>query len=193
MARIVPAQLPKQATHGEERLFALLQQLPEDCIVYYEPFIGKRCPDFLLISPRQGLLIIEIKSWRAKDLVGGDSYSVVLQDRGQPVTRIHPVRQARDYMFKLMDYCRENLWCSPLLHPEGEYRGRFFFPFGHLAILTNITRDQLQKLDPQIDLLRCIIHPEIRLSVPKVIRPEPRQIACVPRNESSLLTEITQK
>jgi hypothetical protein len=242
MARIVPAQLPKQATHGEERLFALLQQLPEDCVVYYEPFIGKRCPDFLLISPTQGLLIIEIKSWHAKDLIGGDSYSVVLQGRGQPVTRIHPVRQARDYMFKLMDYCRENLWCSPLLHPDGEFRGRFFFPFGHLAILTNIARDQLQRLDPklstlfpaetvvtkdelekwsnnrdprallaelnrffdptwvfppmlesQIDLLRCIIHPEIRLSVPKVIRPEPQKIACLPRNESNLLTEITQK
>jgi hypothetical protein len=93
MARIVPAQLPKQATRGEERLFALLQQLPKECVVYYEPFIGKRCPDFLLISPTQGLLIIEIKSWHAKDLVGGDSYSVVLQDRGQPVTRIHPVQK----------------------------------------------------------------------------------------------------
>lgn len=53
MARVIPDQLPKRASRGEVRVFELRQHLSDDCIVYYEPVIGKRYPDFLLISPTQ--------------------------------------------------------------------------------------------------------------------------------------------
>jgi superfamily I DNA/RNA helicase len=46
-------------------------------------------------------------------------------------------------------------------------------------------------LQSQIDLLRCMIHPEIRLSAPEILRPGPQQITYEPRSESSRLTEIS--
>jgi AAA domain/UvrD-like helicase C-terminal domain/Nuclease-related domain len=239
MSTVIPERLPKRATRGEERVFELLHRLPDNCIAYYEPIVGERYPDFLLISPTKGVLTIEIKGWSANSLVEGDSHSIVIRDHDREVKRPHPVRQAREYMFQLMDFCRENLWCSPLLHPDGEHRGRFFFPFGHLAILSNITRLQLQRLDPrlstifrtekvitrdeldewskysephallqklgrffdptwtfppmlesQINLLRSMIHPEIRLAVPDVLRPKAQPIAYESTSEAAMrLTE----
>jgi hypothetical protein len=47
-----------------------------------------------------------------------------------------------------MDFCRKDLWSQSLLHPDGKYTGNFFFPFGHFAVLSNITRKQLATLDP---------------------------------------------
>ena len=46
---------------GERKVFALLQQLPDEVIVYYEPVVADRYPDFIVIIPSVGLLVIEVK------------------------------------------------------------------------------------------------------------------------------------
>lgn len=134
------------ASAGEKKLFSVLQDLPEDYIVYYEPVINERYPDFLVICPDMGLLVIEVKGWYPKDIIGGDSNNIIVLDKrlGKKVPNKHPVRQARDYMYGLMDKCREYPESKELLHLEGEYQNRFIFPFGHFAVLSNVTSDQLK-------------------------------------------------
>ena len=40
MAEMIPDRLPSGASAGEKKVFALLQQLPDEVIVYYEPVVA---------------------------------------------------------------------------------------------------------------------------------------------------------
>jgi hypothetical protein len=144
MAQIVPDALPRSASAGERRLHGVLRRLPPDCVVYYEPMVGDRCPDFVVILPELGLLVIEVKGWRIGDILAADDRAVQVAEHGRPVRKVHPLRQARDYMFALMDRCRAHPAIGPLLRPEGFYENRFLFPFGCFALLSNITEAQLK-------------------------------------------------
>ncbi|MFO7907217.1 MAG: 3'-5' exonuclease [Planctomycetota bacterium] len=218
MAEMIPDRMPSGASKGEKRLFDILQDLPEDCVVYYEPIIADRYPDFIVILPEFGLLVIEVKGWYPNQIVQADNENIVLESRGQDSSQMHPLRQARNYMYRLMDTCRENPDFQLLLNKNGAYRGRFAFPFGYFAILSNITSEQLRtrglttvfpparvatrdvverwmdldqedliqtlkaffnpfwefpKMSPeQINVLRAIIHPEIRLKAPRAPGPQ---------------------
>ena len=151
MAQIVPDILPRSASAGERRLHGVLRRLPEECVVYYEPMVGDRCPDFVVICPRLGLLVIEVKGWRSGDILAADDHTVQVAQQGRPVRQVHPLRQAREYMFALMDRCRAHPAIGPLLRPDGFYENRFLFPFGYFALLSNITEAQL-KAHPGGDL-----------------------------------------
>lgn len=54
MAEMIPERLPGGHSKGEERVFSILQRLPDDHIVYFEPVIKQRYPDFVVIFPENG-------------------------------------------------------------------------------------------------------------------------------------------
>lgn len=146
MSEMIPDRMPARASKGEKRLFAILQNLPDDYIVYYEPVIENRYPDFIIIGPDFGLMLVEVKGWYPKNILKADSHEVTIQEtRGPEVTR-HPVRQAREYMHQLMDALRQLPGGTHLMQADGGHQGKFTFPFGYLAILSNITQDQLDGL-----------------------------------------------
>jgi hypothetical protein len=145
MAEMIPDRLPSGASAGERKVFVLLQQLPDDVIVYYEPVVADRYPDFIVILPSIGLLVIEVKGWYPNAIVRADNAEVVISARGQREVCKHPVRQARDYKFQLMKVARRHPETGALLETTGRHEGKFVFPFGHLAILNNCTRQQLDE------------------------------------------------
>ena len=145
MAEMIPDRLPSSASAGEKRVFELLQKLPDDVIVYYEPVVGERYPDFVVILPSVGLLVIEAKGWYPTHILEANNLKVTISSRGQAEMCKHPVRQARDYQFQLMDTARRHPETATLLHGEGTHVGRFTFPFGHLVVLNNCTRQQLDE------------------------------------------------
>ena len=147
MAVMIPERLPSNATQGERRTFALLEKLPDDCICYYEPVIGERYPDFVVIIPELGVLIIEVKGWYRSQLERADTRDVSIRQDGIVQVHKHPVRQAREYKFELMNACKLSRHASHLLHPDGRREGNFIFPFGHMALMSNITRDQVRQGD----------------------------------------------
>lgn len=145
MAEMIPDRLPSGASAGERRVFALLQELPDDVIVYYEPVLAERYPDFIAIVPSIGLLVIEVKGWYPSSIERADANEVVITGRGQREVHRHPVRQARDYKFRLMDVAKRHRETAVLLEHSGPHEGKFVFPFGHIAILNNCTREQLDE------------------------------------------------
>lgn len=147
MAIMIPDRLPASASQGEKNTFALLQKLPDDCICYYEPVIGERYPDFVVIIPDLGVLIIEVKGWYRGQIERADTRDVTVRQDGLSRTHKHPVRQAREYMFELMNACHANRHASHLINHGGPYAGRFVFPFGHMALMSNITREQVRQAD----------------------------------------------
>src|SRR6516165_11808147 len=92
MAEMIPDRLPSGASAGEKKVFALLQQLPDDVIVYYEPVVANRYPDFIVIMPSVGLLVIEVKGWYPNTIERADNAEVVVNARGQREVCKHPVR-----------------------------------------------------------------------------------------------------
>ena len=145
MAQMIPDRLPGRASRGEERLFAILKKLPDDCFVYYEPIVADKYPDFIVILPSVGVLIIEVKGWYLGWIEDADDNRVMVRQDGGPVRKDHPRQQARKYQYDLMDEARRQSFAQILLHSRGEKAGNFLFPFGHLALLANITRDQLER------------------------------------------------
>lgn len=147
MAYMVPEKLPYNASMGEKKTFALLQNLPDSCIVYYEPIISNRYPDFIVILPTVGVLVVEVKGWRHTEIekINNEEASV------NGVNEKHPRRQAREYMFKLMDVCKQSGLCGDLIHESGQYEGKFKLPFAHMVVLSNIDGEQL-KYAPAGDL-----------------------------------------
>lgn len=151
MAIMVPDTLPgrntdgERITAGERRVFDLLRKLPDDCIVYYEPVVRHRHPDFVLIMPQVGVLIVEVKGWWHAELKSVTPTKVMLTRRGRETDAKHPGEQAYDYMCLTKDKCEAHPQVRHLLRTNGGYKNRLVFPFGHMSILTNINRAQLEK------------------------------------------------
>ncbi len=146
MAHTIPDELPSKANNGERRVFQILKRLPDNVIVYYEPLVDNRLPDFVVILPTLGVLLIEVKGWDAENIVAANTYSVRVQgDNGEEV-HPNPLRQAREYHFALMDRCKRDKQFAELIHLDGPYEGRLSFPVASVAVLTQITDRELQAL-----------------------------------------------
>jgi hypothetical protein len=144
MAEFIPDRLPSRASRGEERTFNVLKKLPDDYLVYYEPQIENRHPDFIVIAPDLGVIVIEVKGWYIDDIVQGNDFEIVINDNGREKREIHPLEQARNYQWRLVRACEKNPNFTHLLHKDGPHKNRFIFPFVHFVILSNITQKQLK-------------------------------------------------
>jgi hypothetical protein len=149
MAEFIPDRLPSRASKGEERTFALLKKLPDDYLVYYEPNIDNRHPDFIVIAPDLGVIIIEVKGWYLDDIVKGNHSEITVNIQGRERQETHPLEQARNYMWRLAGACEKSPSRSLLLRQEGRHKNKFFFPFCHFVILSNITRDNILRRKDQ--------------------------------------------
>src|SRR5262245_54254746 len=150
MAEMIPDTLPASSTAGEKRVFAALERLPEDCLVYYEPVVRRRYPDLIVILPEVGVLVIEVKDWRLAELESVTADTITITRRGHSVVVPHPRKQARGYMLRLMDECRKHPQASKLMKGEGRFAGGFAFPFCHIMVLSNINRGQIERETPEL-------------------------------------------
>lgn len=150
MAEMVPETLPASSTPGEKRVFAALERLPEDCLVYYDRLVGDRYPDLIVVMPDVGVLVIEVKDWRLAELESVSSDTVTIARRGTSAMFAHPRQQARGYMLRLMDESRKHPQAQQLMHEGGRHSGRYAFPFCHIAVLSNINRSQIENEAPEL-------------------------------------------
>jgi len=141
MAHMIPDKLPYGVSAGEKKTFTLLQNLPDDCIVYYEPIISSRYPHFIVILPSVGVLLIEVIGWRSSEIEKiSDDGAIVAGE----ISKL-PRSKAKDYLYKLLDVCRKTGNCEHLIHETGENKGRFKIPFAHLVILPYIDSEQFKQ------------------------------------------------
>lgn len=145
MAVMIPETLKGNVTKGERTLHHTLRHcLPDDYIVYYEPKIRGFCPDFVIIGPDIGIIILEVKDYTRSKLLSANPDEWVLHtDVGQTKVK-SPLKQARDYMFKLMDILQKD---KDLLNLEGKHLNRLKFPCAHGAVFTRLTQKQFIEED----------------------------------------------
>ncbi len=149
MAECIPDRLSAKASRGEERTFALLKKLPDDYLIYYEPNIDNRHPDFIVIAPDLGVIIIEVKGWYLDDIVRGNHSEITVNINDRERQEIHPLEQARNYMWRLAGACENSPNRSQLFHQDGPRKNKFFFPFCHFVVLSNISRDNILRRKDQ--------------------------------------------
>ncbi|HXM32049.1 MAG TPA: 3'-5' exonuclease [Chthoniobacterales bacterium] len=140
------------ATSGERRFEGCLKRLLEDdYLCWYDVPLGpkRHHPDFVVIHPKRGLLVLEVKDWWLATLCRIDKHHVdLLLGDGRSVREPNPLEQARHYANAVVD----RLSADPQLqNHSGSYQGRLCFPYGYGVVLTNITRRQLDQALSQVD------------------------------------------
>jgi hypothetical protein len=147
MAQMIPEAIPTKASQGEQLIFNTLRdQLPDDFLVWYEPRVKTFYPDFLILGPTFGVLILEVKGWYAGQIEKADShyFQVRWQRHGQIKTESYPspLRQGHGYFSQVADV----LMGYPILcQPEGNYQGKLAFPIGVGAVMSNMTEAQARE------------------------------------------------
>ena len=144
MAVLIPAlgSCVARMTSGERRLAERLEQkLDEDYLIWYDVPVGpKRShPDFVVIHPRRGILILETKDWRLDTILKASKQAWDIAPDGQHKVVINPLEQARHCAIQVVRALEKD---AQLVHPEGPHKGKLAFPWGHGVVFTNITRKQ---------------------------------------------------
>ncbi|MTH53681.1 AAA family ATPase [Bacillus mangrovi] len=165
MAYTIPETIRSSATAGERLLFAVLKNsLPDDYIVYYEPEILGRHPDFVIIGPDLGLVVLEVKDYTQNTIlqVNPDTWMIV-NTKGHQTTVKSPLKQARDYMFHISNVLQKD---KNLIQTEGPYKFKLKFPTGYGAVFTRLKQDFFVKeglysvCEPHLVLTRDEIDPD---------------------------------
>ena len=146
-------------TSGERRLAERLEQkLDGDYLLWYDVPIGTQLahPDFVVLHPRRGLLILEVKDWRLATIQRADKQTFDIIAHGIPKSVINPLEQARQYAHRVIDALERD---AQLVHAEGKHQGKLAFPWSYGVVLPNITRKQVEAAE----LLQAI---------------EPRRVVC---------------
>ena len=143
-------------SRGELRLAERLKDFLEDnAVIWHNLPVGPRGrhPDFVIIHPHHGLLVLEAKDWRLDNLLSATKTEVELLTERGPVRECSPFEQVRGYMFEVVRMLERD---PQLMHPPGTaYAGRTVVPFGFGVVFTNITRRQFEGTD-----LRDVFQPE---------------------------------
>jgi hypothetical protein len=146
VATVIPAlgTCVSRMTTGERRLGERLEQkLDDDYLVWYDVPIGPKQshPDFVVLHPRRGLLILEVKDWRLDTLRQVDREVWEIAPDGVPKNVPNPFVQARHYAHEVVNALERD---ARLVQPEGPYKGKLCFPWSYGVVLTRITRKQFE-------------------------------------------------
>lgn len=150
MATLLPALSTclTRMTSGERRLARRLEALLEDdYLCWYDVPLGPRDrhPDFVILHPRRGLLILEVKDWRVDSIQSISRVSATIQTPQGLKEVANPLEQARQYAHVITDLLtRDPLLTTPADHAHA---GQLVCPYGYGIVLANITRRQFESTD----------------------------------------------
>lgn len=162
MAYMVPEVIPRKATAGERLLFETLKNhLPSDYIIYYEPEIRGKRPDFVIIGPDLGIVVLEVKDYLKSSIYQINQDEWILHNtNGELITTKNPLKQARDYARLISEHLKKD---KNLVQQTSTY---LKFPYGYGVVFTRmkqetfITNHLYQVIDPRFTLCRDEIDPD---------------------------------
>ena len=131
-------------TSGERRLAERLEhRLDDDYLLWYDVPVGPRQthPDFVVMHPHRGLLVLEVKDWKPATIIEADKQSWTILDAAthQPKTVLSPMEQARQYAHQVVRALERD---PALVQANGPHQGKLAFPWSYGVVLPNMTRKQ---------------------------------------------------
>jgi hypothetical protein len=112
-------------------------------LLWYDVPIGPKQthPDFVVLHPRRGLLILETKDWRLDTIQSATPQRWDILTDGRPKTVINPLAQARHCAIQVVNALERD---AQLVQASGAHQGKLAFPRGHGVVFTRITRRQFE-------------------------------------------------
>lgn len=143
MATIIPLNNLTFTTAGERRFYNFLRDAikpDSQCLAWYSPSVDGLEPDFVLYTPEVGLVVFEVKDWLLEQIQEADQRSFALRlPDGREERRTHPLQQAREYMFAILNRIKTS--CSQLISSDPRYQGKARLPLECAVVFSNITRE----------------------------------------------------
>ncbi|HMX16742.1 MAG TPA: nuclease-related domain-containing protein, partial [Rhodocyclaceae bacterium] len=143
MAVLIPSIGSCTFDSGGERRFAerLEAKLEDDYLCWYNVPVGPSAlhPDFVVFHPRRGLLVLEVKDWRAGTILAANpGRFTVHTDRGALEVE-SPFAQARRHAHAAVDLLQRD---RLLVFSSGREAGRLTFPWSYGVVFPNLSRRQ---------------------------------------------------
>ena len=143
MATIIPLHNTEFTTAGERRFYQFLRDAlkpDSQCLAWYSPSVEGLEPDFVLYTPEVGLVVFEVKDWLLEQIQEADQRSFALRlPDGREERRTHPLLQAREYMFAILNRIKNS--CTQLISSDPRYQGKARLPLECAVVFSNITRE----------------------------------------------------
>ena len=146
MATLIPSlgSCAGRMQRGERRLAERLEQkLEDDYLLWWDVPIGPKQtrPDFVVLHPRRGALILEVKDWHLDTIRSATRERFEIAPDGLPKVVISPLQQARHCAIQVVNALERD---PQLVQGAGPYQGKLAFPWGHGVVFTHITRKQFE-------------------------------------------------
>lgn len=133
MATLIPSlhSCLRRMNAGEKRFAQRVETLlDDDAVCWYDVAFGPKYqrPDFAVLDPQHGLLVLEVRDWKLEQILAVGRVSISLLEDGACRDVANPLEQARQYAGTI----RQILDHDPLLR----------CPVGHGLVLCNISRKE---------------------------------------------------
>ena len=171
MATLIPARgsCVGRMTSGEKQLAECLEQkLDDNYLLWYDVPIGPKQlrPDFIVLHPSRGLLILEVKDIKLSTLRSVDRETWHIHDSNADCVKAidSPFSQARNYAHAVTAALSKD---RQLIQPDGPRQGRLSFAWSYGVVLTHITRKQFNdaQMDQALEPQRVICKDEMQEAV----------------------------
>lgn len=130
MARMKPEKVEKFTDVNEEKAFyEILNNLDNTDSVVYEPSIGtikKYTPDFIVLSEKYGLIVIDVKFVDLEKIEKSDQRTIYKKS-GIKIPNFNLI--VKDYAYKINNQLIKDFAKEPtIVHQEGKNQGKLTFP-----------------------------------------------------------------
>lgn len=150
--------IDRRCTAAERRVLLQLRRcLEDDYLVWHDLPIGPRGyrPDFVVLSPRWGVLLLEVRDWTPDQVKVMDRHHLQLRlnpsssrsflgevEQGWS-TEPHPLRQVGEETLAMVALMQAD---PSLVRGGGAFRGQLMFPYGWGWVLPNWSKSDLAKM-----------------------------------------------
>ena len=127
-------------TGGEKRIAQRLEaKLEDDYLLWYDVPIGpaNSHPDFIILHPQRGILILEVKDWKPDNIRSANKQSFELLTSSGIKYLINPLEQARQYAHAVSDVLQKD---KQLTINSGVKAGHLLFSWSYGVVFPNISR-----------------------------------------------------
>lgn len=134
-------------TSGERRFAQRLEaKLEDNYLCWYDVPIGQsmRHPDFVVLHPKRGLLILEVKDWKLDSIQSITRSDVTLLTSNGVKHRPNPLEQARQYAHTVANMFAKD---PQLVFSNGRMQGQLLFPWSYGVVFARISRKQFDSTD----------------------------------------------
>ena len=132
MATMIPSAIPADATPGEMRLYHFFARLPVSFTGWINPSLDDVNADFVLYTPKNGLIVLEVKDWALDQVIAADKMHVQFRSGWVVELRHCPLGQSQMYLNRL----------KSMFQLPGS--GRFLLPLSCGVVFPNIRRNEFE-------------------------------------------------